>query len=120
MSFEIERLIAEEDWPAARRAIRTKLRSSPDDHWLLSRLALTYYEQRQYSQALECDLRAVANAPDCPLVLGGQAGSLEMLHQTKAALKVYRRLIRRGIQAIAFNDCGEGLAWARGLIADCR
>jgi len=42
-----------------------------------------------------------------------------MLDQTEAALKVFSLLVRRGVQQIAFGDCGEGLAWARGLIADC-
>ena len=34
-------------------------------------------------------------------------------------MKVYSLLVRRGVQRTAFGDCGEGLAWARGLIADC-
>jgi len=42
-----------------------------------------------------------------------------MLGQNHAALKIYRRLVRRGIEEIAFDDCGEGLARARGLVADC-
>jgi hypothetical protein len=35
------------------------------------------------------------------------------------AMNVFHRLIDRGIDAIAFDECGEGLAWARGLVADC-
>lgn len=84
-----------EDWPAARRAVR----SSPNDHWLLT-------------------LRP-GRGPNCPLPLWDYAGSLEMLDQTDAALKVYLLLAGRGIQQIAFGDWGEGLAWARGQIADC-
>ena len=42
-----------------------------------------------------------------------------MLKQAQNALRIYRRLIRQGISKIAFDDCGEGLGWARGLIADC-
>ena len=114
----IERLIRSEDWRAARRAIRTELRSSPKSHWLLTRLGLTFYEERRYAQALKYSLRALEETPDCPLALWDCAGSLEMLDRTKAALKVYLYLIRRGIHSVAFGDCGEGLAWARGLIAD--
>jgi len=119
VSFKIERLIKVEDWRAARRVIKEKLRSSPNDHWLLTRLGLTYYEERRYKQALEYQRLALAEAPNCPLVLWDYAGSLEMLDQAQAALRVYLRLVHRGIQVIAFGDCGEGLAWARGLIADC-
>jgi tetratricopeptide (TPR) repeat protein len=99
--------------------VQAQLRRSPNDHWLLTRLGLTYYEQRRYKQALRYELLALAEAPHCPLALWDYAGSLEMLDQTEAALKVYMRLVRRGIQRIAFGDCGEGLGWARGLIADC-
>jgi hypothetical protein len=119
MKSKIERLISAEDWPAARRAVRAELRSFPNNHWLLTRLGLTYYEERRYKQALKYSLLALAEAPNCPLALWDYAGSLEMLDQTEAALKVYSLLVRRGIQQVAFGDCGEGLAWARGLIADC-
>ena len=115
----IERLIRSHDWVAARKVILAELRSSPKSHWLLSRLGLTFYEQQRYTQALRYSLRALAEMPNCPLALWDYAGSLEMLDRTQEALKVYLHLIRRGICSVAFGDCGEGLAWARGLIADC-
>lgn len=85
----------------------------------MTRLALTYYEQYDYARALEVSERAMEFAPDCPLVLWDYAGALDMLKRPKDALTVFRRLIDRGIDSIAFDECGEGLAWARGLIADC-
>jgi len=42
-----------------------------------------------------------------------------MLDRNNEAAEVYRRLIRRGSKRIANGPCGEGLARARGLIADC-
>jgi len=119
MASKTERLIEAEDWPTARLAIRAELRLDPKNHWLLTRLGLTYYEEKDYKQALECERRALAEAPRCPLVLWDCAGALQMLGRSQDALKIYRRLIRRGISEIAFDDCGEGLAWARGLVADC-
>ena len=119
MDSKIEGLISAEDWPAARRAVRAELRSAPNDHWLLTRLGLTYYEERRYKQALKYSLRALEEAPNCPLALWDYAGALDMLDQDEAALNVYLLLVRRGIRQIAFGDCGDGLARARGLIADC-
>jgi hypothetical protein len=63
MASKIEKLIEAEDWPTARRAIRVELRSAPKNHWLLTRLGLTYYEEKDYKRALECELRALAEAP---------------------------------------------------------
>jgi len=119
MSAEIENAIDSENWVQARKLIRARLNKSPDDHWLLTRLGLTFYEQRRYLKALEYSERAKAVAPDCPLVLWDYAGTLEMLDRPADALKVFERIVDRGIESVAFGDCGEGLRWARGLIADC-
>ena len=119
MSKEIEKAIRADDWIAARALIRTALKSEPHSHWLMTRLGLTYYEQRQYRRALHYSEKAVSLAPSCPLVLWDYAGDLDMLERTDEAVRVYRRLINRGVERIAVERCGEGKAWARGLIADC-
>ena len=118
-SDTIESLIAADDWKGARKVITADLRKEPDSHWLLTRLALTYYEEFQYETALALEEKALALAPKCPLVLWDYAGSLEMLGREREALKVYQRLIKRGAESIATGECGEGLARARGLVADC-
>lgn len=117
-SDKIEALIEADNWKGARKAIIAALRKEPESHWLLSRLALTYYEELEYKKALELDEQALALAPDCPLTLWGYAGSLEMLGREREAVKIYQRLIERGAEAIAYGECGEGLARARGLVAD--
>lgn len=118
MSKVIESLIAADDWRGARRLIHAALRRDPESHWLISRLALTYYEEFNYGRALDYDRRAYAIAPHCPLVLWGLAGSLDMLERYDEAISIYRRIVRRGKQRLAYGECGEGLARARGLYAD--
>jgi len=49
---EVEVLVRAERWNDARRAITVELRSDPRNHWLVSRLALTFYEQRRYKDTL--------------------------------------------------------------------
>ncbi len=119
MSQAIEDCIAHEQWEAARRLIEEALTDMPESHWLLTRLGLTYYEQFDYRKALEIAEKALAIAPDCPLVLWDYAGSLEMLDRPQEAIAVYQKLIERGVEALAYDECGEGRAWARGLYADC-
>lgn len=114
----IEREIANEHWAGARKLITAELRKDPDSHWLLTRLSLTYYEQRNYAKALELTTRALSLAPFCPLVLWNHAGTLDMLGRTEAALATYQRILKRGVDRIAHGTCGEGLAKARGLVAD--
>jgi tetratricopeptide (TPR) repeat protein len=116
---DIETLIAVQDWKAARRAIRRVLREQPNSHWLVTRLALTYYEQRDYNAALAYSERALKLAPRCPLVLWDYGGVLDMLGRKREAIQVFRRLVRRGAQSLAYGECGEGIAKARALVADC-
>ncbi|MGD0897889.1 MAG: tetratricopeptide repeat protein [Thermoguttaceae bacterium] len=119
MSEQIEALIAAEHWKAARRAIRRRLRKEPNSHWLITRLSLTYYEERDYETAWTYSQQALGLAPRCPLVLWDYAGTLDMLGRTAEAIAVYRRLVRRDLGSLAYGKCGEGLARARGLLADC-
>ena len=118
MSNAIEERIAANDWSGARRLIRAALRREPDSHWLLARIGLTYYEERRYAHALRWSERALARAPRCPLVLWEYAGDLQQLGRHREALRVYSGLVRRGVDSIAHGPCGEGLRWARGLVAD--
>ena len=116
---QIEKAIASDNWPRARSLIRAELRREPDNHLLLTCLGLTYYEQRQYKRALFYSEKALALSPRCPLVLWNYAGCLDMLERTTEALRIYRSLLRQGIERLAYGQCGEGKAWARGLVADC-
>jgi len=112
-------VIRGEKWKKARQLIRAELKERPDSHWLLTRLGLTYYEERSYGPSLSYSKKALKLAPECPLALWDYAGSLQMLGRHRMALRVYRQLLTRGIEQIAHADCGEGRVWARGMIADC-
>jgi tetratricopeptide (TPR) repeat protein len=116
---QIEKAIKRDDWVNARTLIRQWLRETPDNHWLLTRLALTYYEQKQYRRALRYELKALQLAPYCPLAIWNYAGTLDMLGQKKEALELFRWLISWGEDDLAYGQCGEGIRAARSLIADC-
>ncbi|MGA3048280.1 MAG: hypothetical protein ABSD67_16725 [Terracidiphilus sp.] len=115
----LERAIEADQWIAARKLIKTELKRDPKDHWLLGRLALTYYEQRKYDQALYWDVMALQEAPYCPLLIWDYAGTLAMLDRNDEARLLYRWLLSWGEEQLAYGECGEGIRWARALIADC-
>jgi tetratricopeptide (TPR) repeat protein len=85
----------------------------------LSRLALTYYEEQRYEEALYWDAIALQEAPYCPLAVWGYAGSLDMLGRSRESLFIYRWLLSWGEEYLAYGDCGEGMRRARSLITDC-
>jgi tetratricopeptide (TPR) repeat protein len=118
-SEKINELFKRKKWAEARRLLEGRLHEEPANHWLLTRLGTTYYEQRNYDKALALTRRAYALAPHCPLVAWDLASSLEMLGKDREALRIYQELLARGPRSIADEECGEGLAWARSLLTDC-
>lgn len=98
--------------------LRQQLKAEPHHHWILTRLSSVYYEQRRYALALKYAEKAFAEVPTCPLVLWDYAGALQMLDRHNEALDLYARIVTRGVNSIANGECGEGRAWARGLVSD--
>ena len=101
-----------------RLALRRQLKAEPHHHWLLTRLSSVYYERRRYTLALKYAEKAFAEAPSCPLVLWDYAGALQMVGRHHEALDLYARIVTRGVNHIASGECGEGKAWARGIVSD--
>ena len=116
----IEDLIDGEDWENARNAILAELEVNPDSHYLISRLSLTYYEQHQYDIALRYSMKAMKIAPHCPMVLWDYAGALEQTGHEREAIQIWKRLLRRGVERIAYGPCGEGIRKAEACLNDCR
>ena len=98
--------------------LRQRLKAEPGHHWLLTRLSSVYYEQGRYTLALKYAEKAFAEVPSCPLVLWDYAGALQMLGRHNEALDLYARIVTRGVNSVANGECGEGRAWARGLLSD--
>ncbi len=126
LSQQINRLFAKEDWKAARKIIERELkRTSPaqDNHWLLSRLGTTYYEEKDYETALECILKAHDVDPKCLLVRWNLANVLYALELTKDSIIEFTKIIHDvGTKTIADLEPdfhGEGPEWINSLVADC-
>ncbi len=117
-SQRIWELLSGDEYDEARALLLDELRRFPDDHWVLTTIAVTYYEQRDYERALEYNLEAIELAPTCPAVLWDYANTLDMLEREEEALRIYRSLLRKGIRRIAHGQCGEGMRWAKGLVTN--
>jgi len=118
-SESINDLFAREEWAKARQLLEERLQEEPNNHWLLTRLGTTYYEQENYKKALAFSQKAQKLAPSCPLVLWDLASTREMLGDDLGAVDVYTKLFRMGVKGVGEEECGEGLAWAQSLLTDC-
>jgi len=119
LSKRINQLFAQEQWAKARALIQGELKKDPANHWLLTRLGTTHYEQGDYQEAYKFAKQAQTLASNCPLVLWDMAGALDMLGREKEAILMYRKLFFRGAQGLANDECGEGITWANALLTDC-
>jgi tetratricopeptide (TPR) repeat protein len=124
MSKSVDKLIEDymrrREWTKARAVISKALRTNKNDHWLITRLATTHYEEHQYRKALRLEERALRLAPRCPLALWDHASTLDMLGQESKAIAIWKRLLTRGEEDVAYGECGEGIRWARSLLNDSR
>jgi tetratricopeptide (TPR) repeat protein len=114
----INDLIQSEKWEKARALIEKELEKEPDSHWLLTQLGETYYERRQYKEALGLCLKSLDIVPDCPLTLWHLAGTLDALGYPAGALRLYTWLLESKTKA-ADDPCWESAGWTDALKTDC-
>lgn len=114
----LETLLDQERWSQARELIEIQLQSQPDNHWLLTQLASTYYEERQYRKSLSILKKSLSIVDDCPLTLWHFAGALSALGKHADAIACYKALIQSKVTA-EDDPCWESEEWSRSLKADC-
>ncbi len=114
----IEQLLERGAWSAARKVLERELHGDPANHWLLTQLGVTYYEQRRYKRALDLFRESHAIVDDCPLTLWNLAGALDALGKHTQAIRIYRSLLTSN-KSPADDPCWESETWANSLKANC-
>ena len=121
---QLSKLEAKEKWQEHIVLAKSLLKDDPENHvrnhWFLTRISSSYYEARQYRMALKYAKKALDLYPNCPLALWDLAGALDTLKEPRKAIEIWKKLLRKGVEKIAFNQCGEGLRRAESLLSDCR
>src|SRR5438132_700738 len=114
----IETLLQRERWDKARKRLQQELTREPDNHWLMTQLGVTYYEQGRCQEALRQFRSSLAIVSDCPLTLWNLAGSLDALGRSDAAIAIYTWLLKSR-QSPADDPCWESEKWTDALKTDC-
>lgn len=115
---KIDELFDREDWEAARRVLSRELETDPENHWLLTQLGVTFYEQRRYKKALQVFLKSREIVPDCPLTLWNVAGALDSLGKHQAAISIYTWILQSE-RSPEEDPCWESKEWTDSLKTDC-
>jgi tetratricopeptide (TPR) repeat protein len=117
-SKRIADFFQEENWAEARALLKRELEKEPENHWLLTQLGVTYYEQQQYKAALKIFLESYKILDDCPLTLWNLAGTFDALGESKKAIAIYTWLLESA-KSPADDPCWESKAWTDRLKTDC-
>ena len=123
-SLEITRLVNEyfdqEDYRAAISLLQKEIAQHPDEHWPYAQLAISHYELKEYEAALRHSEKAMSLSPNCPLTLDYHASILLANGQTEQALAIWKQLLRKNLDEVAYGECGEGMRFAKSLLNDVR
>jgi tetratricopeptide (TPR) repeat protein len=120
IAFDIKKCMMTENWKKAKRILEKELEKNPDDHWLLTQLSEVYYELRDYNKALELSTKAIEIAPNCPLAINDYALHLYMHEKDKEAIELWEIVLEKGIDQIAYGECGEWVRASKSLLNDIR
>jgi tetratricopeptide (TPR) repeat protein len=96
LSDRTNHLFQRRKWAQARKLLEKEKEKDPKSHWVLTQLAVTYYEQRKYAKALQLLLRSRKILPDCPLTLWNLAGTLDALGKHAHAITTRAGKARNG------------------------
>lgn len=117
-SKKIDGLFDDDKWREARRLLEEERGKKPESHWVVTQLAVTFYEERQYRNALKLLLCSVNLKSECPLTLWNLAGTLDALGRSKDAQTILEWLLTSKRSA-EDDPCWESKQWTELLKADC-
>jgi tetratricopeptide (TPR) repeat protein len=117
-SATIWSLFQRADYEKARSLLEKELLKEPENHWLITQLGVTYYERRQYDEALRHFRRSHKILSDCPLTLWNLAGTLDAVGRTAKAIAIYTSLLESKVTPDV-DPCWESDEWSDRLKADC-
>lgn len=118
LNDQIDDYFRREEWEKARRLLEREWEKDPDNHWLLTQLGVTYYEQQRYEEALPFFQASLRIVRDCPLTLWNLAGTLNALGKNAPAIRLYTGLLQTK-KSPEEDPCWESKDWTDALKADC-
>src|SRR5260370_22648315 len=93
VNAQINDLFRKDRWNEARKLLERELTKDPDNHWLLTQIGVTLYEQHRYKEALRLLQKSRKILDDCPLTLWNLAGTFDALGRPAKAARIFTRLL---------------------------
>ncbi len=114
----INELFRRAKWLESGDLLEREREAEPKNHWLITQLGVTKYEQAQYEDALKLFLASLEIVSDCPLTLWNLAGTLDALGKYTGAMSIYLWLLQAN-KSPEDDPCWENRQWTDALKTDC-
>jgi tetratricopeptide (TPR) repeat protein len=118
LNSRIDSLFQKGKWEEARRLLKREQETDPQSHWVLTQIGVTFYEQRQYEEALDFLLASREIKDDCPLTLWNLAGVLDALGKHAQSKRIFAWLLQSK-RTPKDDPCWESREWSDSLKTDC-
>ncbi len=118
LNNKVNLLFRQGKWAKARKLLEEEREKEPRDHWVVTQLGVTFYEEHRYQESLELFLASLQIVPDCPLTLWNAAGALDSLGRHSKAVLIYTWLLKADASPRK-DPCWESDHWADVLKTDC-
>ena len=119
MENHILKLEKSKDWKPLQKYIKRKCREFPNDYWLKTKMAEYLYLEKD-KDCLKYAREAYSMAPDDMLVVYNYACALYLNEEYEKATDCLNVIIGKGLDYIAYSEHGEGMRWAKSLMADAK
>lgn len=118
LNNRVNRLFEQENWQMARTILEKEQARHPGSHWVLTQIAVTYYEERRYLDALKVLLDSLKIKKDCPLTIWNLAGTLACLGRHDDSRDLYLWILKSK-KSTDDDPCWETATWTKSLKSDC-
>jgi len=119
-SAKLNALFGYEKWEEAIIILEKEIKKYPEEYFLHTSLAKTYFNLKIYDKAYDSALKAMAIEPNDPLVIYDYACTLYSLGKYIDATVELNKIVDQNIKDILNSKFGEGVKWVKSLINDSR
>jgi len=117
INSKLNLLFEQEKWQEARQLLEKERVKKPNSHWVYTQLAVTFYEEKKYNDAMKLLLFSRKIKDDCPLTLWHLAGTFVALNQIEEAKDTYTAIIT-STKTPKDDPCWESDEWTKSLKDD--
>ncbi|MDR1005546.1 MAG: hypothetical protein LBL74_01595 [Bacteroidales bacterium] len=116
---EVQNFIDNDEWDKAEKLLLKNTTLFPDEWWLFAKLSQANKGKRDYEKAYEYAKKAMEINPHDHICMHEYADALLRRDETEEGIKLIKKILKKGLNELAYGKYGDGLMYAKATINDC-